>query len=236
MAACREPGAMEAGSRSPFSMQQRSATLFSTDPKARELRHFVGSRNHEARLKSRAALGSFLVEQRRLPGGRDVKERLEWREDVKERLEWREAADRSLRMLLLNQELATGKGLHEQDMHRMRCDQLDETYSWFVKHARKEASKERPAPSYLRFDSGTAPMPGSLRTPPPSTLPMVREHATHLPKLAGASPPTQSAVSCSVGSLGSPRALPGASNPSSPTFRTTSRAVARRGGVIVGQP
>lgn len=78
------------------------------------------------------------------------------------RLQWREQMDNSLRRLLQGLELAGDDRLGEYS-HQARCGQLDKIYDWYLKHGKKEARKERPAPPYVSFFQDAPVMPGSMR-------------------------------------------------------------------------
>lgn len=161
-----------------MALRRRSVALDS-DPKAKELSQFLGSRDHQGRLVRAASIG---------PSPAPASLSVEWgvnvlREsnnttddvvssmlprDVDARLEWRETLDKIIRRLRQDWELPMlDQNLQEKAVHEMRCRCLERTFQWYERHAQKEAGKERPGPAFLRFDPGTdAPvMPGSLRTP-----------------------------------------------------------------------
>lgn len=153
-----------------YEIRRRSAAL-SMDPKAQELRHFLGSHRHEARLRDAAGLNNAnedpLAEAVRLMSEVDAinycEERYDPLQACKARLDWRAEMDRNLRRLMQDQDLMLDDRMHEASKHQLRCESLDKTYAWFERHGKKEASKERPAPAFLRFDEAGPIMPGSLR-------------------------------------------------------------------------
>ncbi|CAJ1401010.1 unnamed protein product [Effrenium voratum] len=152
----------------PVDVRRRSAAL-QADPKAVEMRHFLGSKNHERRMRERVGL----AEREQTLTSMDKAARVlhEATESAKEggldtRLEWRDEMDRRVKRLMLEADLSLEDTLQEFDQARLRCEQLDKTYAWFQKHGRKEAAKERAMPSFLRFDSSRPAMPGSLRNLP----------------------------------------------------------------------
>merc|ERR1740139_1285318 len=71
--------------------------------------------------------------------------------------------DRSVRRLLQDQTLMLEDKMLDKTRDHMRCKHLDKTYDWYTRHGRKEASKEKPHPSFITFDSKESVMPGSLR-------------------------------------------------------------------------
>lgn len=137
-------------------VRQRSVAL-GADPKARELRHFLGSHSHESRLRASVGANANRVEP--LPPTIDMSARLNWRSEM----------DRGIRRLMQDTDLALDDRIPEESRHHLRCNQLDKVYSWFERHGNKEASKEREAPSYLRFERTAPPMAGSPRWRPKST-------------------------------------------------------------------
>lgn len=151
---------------------QRSAAL-TADPKAAEIEHFVGSHSHQRRLKTAAGLNSPEVVPTSLEQHVRVLRRIEAEEgnadnaqpvgSCASRLSWRSEMDRNLKRLMQETELALDDRFSSIDKARLRCSQLDKTYEWFEKHGKKEASKERQGPAYLRFDTCDRAMPGSLR-------------------------------------------------------------------------
>lgn len=154
-------------------MMQRSAAL-GADPKAKEIQHFVCSHGHQGRLKNAAGITTEVVEQpmtmeqqvnllRRITAEEDNEEQYVPVGDCAARFLWREEMDRNLKRLMQDTEFALDDRLSALDKARLRCSQLDKTYEWFEKHGKKEASKERKGPAYLRFDQGERVMPGSLR-------------------------------------------------------------------------
>jgi len=156
-----------------YETRRRSAQLMA-DPKAREMSMFVGSRNHEARLREAAGLGEEDPKTAAhcakvlaaVQAAEDKEKRFDPMDNCKARLEWREEMDRGIRRLMTDADLMMADSLQERTKHGLRCNHLDKTYDWFERHGKKEASKERPAPAYLRFDLGDAVMPGSLRKSP----------------------------------------------------------------------
>lgn len=158
-------------------VKQRSATL-GIDPKNQELRHFIGSHRHEARLREAAGLNEKLSDRDfcakvvlEVTGKEDKLERFDPMENCRARLEWRGEMDRSVRALLQDQDLLLDDRLQDASKHALRCRHLDKTYDWFQRHGKKEANKEKAAPAYLRFDATSAPMPGSMRKDPTGGAP-----------------------------------------------------------------
>eukprot|EP00449_Zooxanthella_nutricula_P006907 CAMPEP_0198498420 /NCGR_PEP_ID=MMETSP1462-20131121/6998_1 /TAXON_ID=1333877 /ORGANISM="Brandtodinium nutriculum, Strain RCC3387" /LENGTH=232 /DNA_ID=CAMNT_0044227337 /DNA_START=65 /DNA_END=759 /DNA_ORIENTATION=+ len=151
-------------------VRRRSAQLMA-DPKARELTHFVGSRRHEARLREAAGFDGEDVHEAavaakvvmEISGQEDKAERFDPMCGCKARLEWRAEMDRNIRRLLQDADLMLDDRMQERTKHNLRCEHLDKTYDWFGKHGKKEASKERPAPPFIRFEYTNPVMPGSLR-------------------------------------------------------------------------
>jgi len=146
-----------------YEMKRRSAQLMA-DPKARELSNFVGSRAHESRLRESAGLSEEPSAVKVLP---DAQAGDDKRNDpvvsCKARLEWREEMDRAIRRLMQDADMMLDDRLQDKTKHHMRCQHLDKTYAWFESHGKKEASKERAAPPYIRYDLGDPVMAGSLR-------------------------------------------------------------------------
>lgn len=146
------------------------------DAKMREMQHFVGSHEHDDRLRAAAEL------RRKAMGGipedvcreTEILRRMEAREDgksmidptahVDSRLQWREEMDRGLRRLMLDTELACDGRIGKDAQHEMRCGHVDRMHDWYEKHGMKQARKEREAPHFLRYDAAAPVMPGSLRT------------------------------------------------------------------------
>jgi len=161
-----------------WTLKERSAAL-RADPKAQELRHFIGSREHESRLRNAAGL----VERepstsldRDIKALRDMEAdmyRISWKNasECEARLQWRAQMDRTIGRLMQDADFALDDRIKDGAKHQLRCQALDNTYSWYEQHARKEGNKERPAPSYISYDGNAPIMPGSLRAPPrPSSL------------------------------------------------------------------
>jgi len=153
-------------------VRHRSATL-GVDPKNQELRHFVGSHRHEARLREAAGLTEKLSDRDfaakivlDVTAKEDKLDRYDPMQSCKARLEWREEMDRSVRQLMQDQDLMLDDRMQESTKHALRCQHLDKTYDWFQRHGKKEASKEKAHPSYLRYDANAPVMPGSTRRDP----------------------------------------------------------------------
>lgn len=153
-----------------YEVRRRSAQLM-MDPKARELNHFVGSKRHEARLRDAAGLGMEDATEARaaaevlkeISAVEDHTERFDPTARCQARLEWRQEMDRGIRRLMQDADLMLDDRMSDTSKHGLRCEHLDKTYAWFKRHGKKEASKERDAPPYLRFEIGAPVMPGSMR-------------------------------------------------------------------------
>jgi len=137
------PGAKPAPDAKLLAVRQRSVTLFA-DPKAAEMRHFVGSHSHQDRIQNQAATPAPIVA-----------------EAIASRMQWRAEMDKSVRRLFQDPELALGGEFPEDLKHNIRCSHVDDMYDWYRRHGKKEANKERMAPPYLRFDVNANPLPGS---------------------------------------------------------------------------
>lgn len=169
-----------------LAMRKRSAAL-AADPKAQELRHFVGSRLHETRLKEAAGIAESELDKSAMDHQikvlREVQQEFDGEEKYEfgscgARLEWRNEMDRRVKRLFQESELALDDRFKDADKARMRCDHLDRMYDWYEKHGGKEAVKERPAPAFLRFDASAPVMAGSLRSHP-----VEGKSAHHLPPI-----------------------------------------------------
>mmetsp|Transcript_77106 Transcript_77106/g.136061 ORF Transcript_77106/g.136061 Transcript_77106/m.136061 type:complete len:262 (+) Transcript_77106:76-861(+) len=157
-------------------MRRRSVEL-GADPSFREMKHFVGSHQHDERLIAAADLRKGLRDG--LPK--------DWRDDVEvlrqteaaedntplplqslshvdARLEWRQKMDRQMRRLLQDTKFALDDRLPEDAKHELRCGHTDRMHEWYGVHGMKQARKEREAPSNVRFNAHDPVMPGSLRT------------------------------------------------------------------------
>jgi len=150
-----------------FETRRRSAQLMA-DPKAQELKHFLGSRHHEGRLRNAAGLQADDKRESAASAAVTVDAACAENGGVgcEARLQWRDEMDRGIRRLMQDTDLMLDDRLHEGSKHGLRCGHLDKTYQWFERHGKKEASKERPAPPFLRYEVGAPVMPGSLRHNP----------------------------------------------------------------------
>jgi len=137
------PGAKPPPDVKLVALRQRSAAL-TADPKASEMQHFLVSHSHQERLLNHATTCAPFVS-----------------EAIASRLHWRSEMDRSVRRLLLDPDLALEGDMLEDARHSIRCGHLDEMYDWYRRHGKKEASKERLAPPYVRFERNATPLPGS---------------------------------------------------------------------------
>jgi len=137
------PGAKPAPDPKLVALRQRSVALFS-DPKAAEMRHFLVSHSHQERILNQAHTNA--------PAEAEA---------ITSRLHWRAEMDKSVRKLFQDPDLALGGEMPEDTRHTMRCGHLDDMYDWYRQHGKKEASKERMAPPYVRFDRASTPIPGS---------------------------------------------------------------------------
>jgi len=170
-----------------IALRTRSAAL-QADPKAKELDHFLCSHSHEDRVRSAVGAATRMQSGNLSVSARNGTDLVDQAQEVRRieadlyhltkedqmrgfgsRFEWRREMDRQVKRIMQDMELATNDSLLEQDKHRMRCDQLDKAYAWFQRHARKEASKEKEAPPYLRQNQGAPPMPGSSKWEAPSS-------------------------------------------------------------------
>lgn len=162
------------------SMRRRSSQL-GNDPKVKELQHFLGSKQHEERLKEAVRASemgrgerpktpnSLMLKLQDLRRNEQEESRTAYNSPVgscEARLQWRDEMDRQIRRLMQDTELALQDDLMDTDRDRLRCGQLDKMFDWFSTHGKKEAAKERKAPPYLTFDSNAPVMPGSLRRDP----------------------------------------------------------------------
>ncbi|CAE8726365.1 unnamed protein product [Polarella glacialis] len=160
------------------STAERSAALCS-DPKMREIQHFLGSRGHQERLIAAADLRSHerggqpseMVLATRILREAEANEDhdptyLRGMDHLAPRIQWREGMDRNLRRLVTDTELAIASSVPKPDEHRLRCNHLDKTFDWYERHGIKEARKEKAPPAFIRFDTHGPAMPGSLRTCP----------------------------------------------------------------------
>jgi len=137
------PGAKPPPDAKMLALRQRSAAL-NQDPKASEMQHFLVSHSHQERILDQATTTAPIVA-----------------EAIASRLHWRSEMDKSVRRLFQDPELALEGEMPEDTRHNIRCGHLDEMYDWYRRHGKKEASKERMAPPFVRFERNTAPLPGS---------------------------------------------------------------------------
>lgn len=216
-----------------YEIRRRSAQL-TADPKARELANFVGSRNHEMRLRDAAGLGEedpiTVAHCAKRMSETQVSEQLlakgvEPLGGCRARLEWREEMDRGIRRLLTDADLMLDKSL-DQGKHAMRCDHLDKTFAWFEQHGKKEVSKERAAPAYIRFEEDDPIMAGSLRKQDPcgpkGWMPSKKSTTTAAPPSVAPVSPLVAAAQQALG-VGSPPA-------STPTAASSSASDREYGG------
>jgi len=202
-------------------IRRRSVELCQ-DPSFREMKHFVGSHEHENRLIAAADLRKGLRDGQNKEWRDDVEllRQVEAAEDhrplplqsfshVDARLEWREKMDRQMRRLLQDTNFAMDDRIKEGAQHEIRCGHTDRMHDWYGKHGMKQARKEREAPSHVRFGAHDPVMPGSLRT----------RDQSHLV------PPGASIRAVSVGSTASwQSSRPSSSSRSSSTTRTLADA------------
>lgn len=81
---------------------------------------------------------------------------------LESRLQWREGLDKNLRHMLDDWHLSRNDSL-QCGGHKMVCEQFEKTYDWYTSSGKKSVKKERQSESYLKFDPGKEPMPGSTR-------------------------------------------------------------------------
>eukprot|EP00933_Yihiella_yeosuensis_P041401 TRINITY_DN35791_c0_g1_i1.p1 TRINITY_DN35791_c0_g1~~TRINITY_DN35791_c0_g1_i1.p1 ORF type:complete len:233 (-),score=51.62 TRINITY_DN35791_c0_g1_i1:47-745(-) len=144
---------------------RKRSTALAVDPKAKELKHFIESHSHQERLKVNVKQEVTSNEQSSAsfaegPTDATQQEGI----NCSARLQWREEMDRKVKRLMQDVDLPLSNPLEDADKARLRCNHLDKTFAWFEQHGRKEATKERPPPAFLRFDNQSPAMPGSLRS------------------------------------------------------------------------
>lgn len=146
------------------------------DPAMKEMVHFVGSHEHDARLKGAADLRKGINDQVS-EGFREEIEILRQAEAAEDhrplpvqstaligaRLEWRDKMDRQMRRLLQDTNLALDDRVQDKHKHDMRCNHTDKMYDFYSKNGMKQARKERLGPDHVRFDPNAPVMAGSMR-------------------------------------------------------------------------
>lgn len=149
-------------------LKKRSVEMEATDEKYNEMKHYLSSHSHMERTLQKARRGSYTATEEESQANQepDERDRFMKKEDplsaTPARKAWREAMDSSVRSLLCDLQLSWGDELKEFT-HSCRCNHLDRSYEWFVKHGGKSVRKERKAPPYLTFGKDEPAWPGSLR-------------------------------------------------------------------------
>eukprot|EP00930_Biecheleria_cincta_P074425 TRINITY_DN61639_c0_g1_i1.p1 TRINITY_DN61639_c0_g1~~TRINITY_DN61639_c0_g1_i1.p1 ORF type:complete len:256 (-),score=53.89 TRINITY_DN61639_c0_g1_i1:80-847(-) len=160
----------------PISPTRQRSVALGVDPAMKEMVHFVGSHEHDARLKCAADLRKGINDQ--VPEAfREEIETLRQAEAAEDhrplpvqstalvdaRLEWRDKMDRQMRRLLQDTNLAMDDRVSDKHKHDMRCNHTDKMYDFFSKNGMKQARKERLGPDHVRFDPNAPVMAGSMR-------------------------------------------------------------------------
>lgn len=162
--------------RLAWGIRVRSAQL-NHDPKFQEMTHFLGSHAHTNRMKKAEAEESATCAESLTQDAvnrilrKSEKAALLVAEDefelLRGRIEWREAFDTSVERLLAESAFDTDmENMCVADVAKLRCKHLDTAYEWYMHQGRKERSKEREGPAYLRYRDGDPAMAGSMRSGP----------------------------------------------------------------------
>jgi len=202
----------------PISPTRQRSVALGVDPAMKEMVHFVGSHEHDVRLRGAADLRKGINDQ--------VAEA--WREDIEilrqttaaedhrpllvqstalvdARLEWRDKMDRQMRRLLQDTNFAMDDRVQDKHKHDMRCNHTDKMYDFYSKNGMKQARKERLGPNHIRFDPNAQVMAGSTRREKvvcpalllPPSMPVLRESS---PVRKESSPASGKAPLASAGS------------------------------------
>lgn len=214
--AATQPAMGPKGPKADAAIRRRSVALGS-DPAMKEMVHFVGSHEHDSRLKEAANIRSTILKD--LPDNFkqevEILRQAEAFEDnrplpvtstglldgpsVDARLAWRQEMDRQVKRLLQDTNFVLDDRIDEEVKHTLRVNHADRMYDWYGKHGMKQARKERVAPAHLRFNHEDPVMPGSLRRPsqvapallaPPATI-EVRRDDFPSPKAEDTRPPSR---------------------------------------------
>jgi len=149
-----------------------ASAMLPLDERVLEIKHFTGSHSYEKRRHKRASIshartkGLEYVQVHEKPRATPKpidRDEIDPTEKTPARLLWRQEMDRSCRKLLTDLQLNLDADRMGDRAHMLRCHHLDKMHKWFTDHGRKETTKEKVGPAYLRYDKDKPTMPGSLR-------------------------------------------------------------------------